>query len=106
MKIEVIDIFLFINNDVIYKIDKTYEKNKYKTSDNIVWYDGEFSFLDSENKDGYTKNFKWNGKEPVIEYEEIIPVVNEPSVEEKILTNTEKLLSNESALDVLLGVTE
>ena len=84
--------FLFINsNNEIHGCDKTSNKEKYNDKHKI-WYDGEFSFFDGENKDGYIKIFKWNGKEPIIEYEEIISVENEPSTEEKILANTDFLV--------------
>lgn len=62
-----------------------------------------------EEQNGYIVDTYPNGtivKNIKLDDSAVNKLAPEPSIEEKILTNTEKLLSNESALDVLLGVTE
>lgn len=55
---------IYAHNEVISKE----ESSKYADA---VWYDGEFSFFDGEEKEGFSKTFKWDGEKPVIEYESI-----------------------------------
>lgn len=69
---------IYAHNEVISKE----ESSKYADA---VWYDGEFSFFDGEEKDGFSKIFKWDGEKPVLEYEPIPESpVPEPNINEKI----------------------
>lgn len=111
-------LFYYLNKGsdiLILFLDK--EKSIYKLDTNIgescadgistVWYDGEFSFFDGEEKEGFRKVFKWDGEKPVIEYVEIQPEPDpEPSQLDRIESNTNAIMEKESSLDVLLGVSE
>lgn len=69
---------IYAHNEVISKE----ESSKYADA---VWYDGEFSFFDGEEKEGFYKTFKWDGEKPVLEYEPIPESpVPEPTINEKI----------------------
>lgn len=61
---------LFINSSdsSIYAINNLLSKEEVKKYTDAIWYDGDFSFEQGEEKEGYTKLYKWNGEKPVIEY--------------------------------------
>lgn len=60
-------------NGTIYAYSKTMTENQSKELSNTVWYDGEFSFFEGESKEGFLKNFKWDGAKPIVEYVESKP---------------------------------
>lgn len=62
---------LYISNGYITRANTSIKKEDFKGSENAVWYDGNFSFFDGENKEGFQKVFKWDGEKPVVEYVEI-----------------------------------
>lgn len=74
-------------------------------NENGIWYEGDFSFFDGEDREGFDKIFKWDGEKPVIEYDEIQPEP-EPTQLDRIEANTNAIMEKESSLDVLLGVSE
>lgn len=63
-------LFLKAEN-IIYAKNEKMKKEEIAEIADAVWYDGEFSFFDGENKEGFYKVFKWDGKKPVIEYQQI-----------------------------------
>lgn len=78
---------LFLNNGVIYAKNKEMKKEEIIEIADAVWYDGDFSFFDGENKEGFYKVFKWNGMKPVIEYQ---PIPEEPEQEKTQLDRIEE----------------
>lgn len=76
---------LFLNKGVIYAKNEEMKKEEITGIADAVWYDGEFSFFDAENKEGFYTVFKWNGSKPVIEYVAIQEFpITELTMEEKI----------------------
>lgn len=62
---------LFLDNqNKIYAANDNLKKESVLSIKNCVWYDGDFSFFDGEEKDGYIKVHKWDGEKPVIEYKQ------------------------------------
>lgn len=60
---------LFLDNqNKIYAANDNLKKNDVSLFKNAVWYDGNFSFFDGEEKEGYIKIHKWDGEKPVVEY--------------------------------------
>lgn len=55
------------SNNKIYGYNSYVESDEFNTD--AVQYDGEFSFEQGENKEGFTKVFKWDGEKPILEYE-------------------------------------
>lgn len=77
-------LFLKANN-IIYAKNEKMKKEEISGIANAVWYDGEFSFFDSDEREGFYKVFKWDGEKPVIEYEAIPELPeSEPTIDEKI----------------------
>ena len=57
---------LYVNNEnVIYGILQ--DKDTTESTDGIV-FNGEFSFEQGEEKEGFCKVFKWDGEKPITEY--------------------------------------
>ena len=77
---------LFVDKkSMIYAYNEVISKEESSKYDDAVWYEGEFSFLDGEEKEGFSKTFKWDGEKPVLEYEPIPESpVPEPTINEKI----------------------
>lgn len=68
---------LFINNqNIIYAINEEMKKEDVSSIQNAIWQNGDFSFFEGEEKDGFLKIFRWNGEQPEIEYQ-AIPIQNE-----------------------------
>ncbi|GEM_PF-1281341 len=83
---------LFLTSEnVIYAKNEKMKKEEISGVPDAVWYDGEFSFFDGDEQEGFYKIFKWDGKEPVIEYEAIpgLPE-SEPTIDEKIYAAVSK----------------
>lgn len=60
---------LFVNsNNIIYAFNTVLSKNNIEKYHDAIWYDGDFSFEQGEEKEGYTKLYKWDGEKPIIEY--------------------------------------
>lgn len=61
---------LFVNSDdsIIYATNHLISKEEIKKYPDAIWYDGDFSFEQGEEKEGYTKLYKWDGEKPIIEY--------------------------------------
>lgn len=77
---------LYVNNEnVIYGFLP--DGDTTESTDGIV-FNGEFSFEQGEEKEGFYKVFKWDGEKPIIEYEPIPEP--EPTMEEKIYTAVSK----------------
>lgn len=83
---------LFLTSEnVIYAKNEKMKKEEITGITDAIWYDGEFSFFDGEEREGFYKIFKWDGKEPVIEYEAIPELPEpEPTMEEKIYAAVSK----------------
>lgn len=78
-------VLFLTSGNVIYAKNEEIKKEKIAGIADAVWYDGEFSFFDGEEREGFYKIFKWDGKEPVIEYEAIPELPeSEPTIDEKI----------------------
>lgn len=77
---------LFVNEkSKIYAYNEVIPKEESRNYTDAIWYEGEFSFLDGEEKEGFSKTFKWDGEKPVLEYEPIPESpVPEPTINEKI----------------------
>lgn len=87
-------ILFFDNNKKIIKCDYISKKEEYIHKKNTAWYEGEFSFLDGENKEGFQKVFKWDGEKPIVEYVEIQP---EPELEPTQLDRIEAAANMKNA---------
>lgn len=62
---------LFLDNqNKIYAANDNLKKEDVLSIKNCVWYDGDFSFFDGEEKDGYIKVHKWDGEKPIVEYKQ------------------------------------
>ena len=59
---------------VSYNDNLTQPEAAEQIANGAIWYDGIFSFLDGEERQGFLKKFKWDGEKPVAEY---IPI-NQP----------------------------
>lgn len=92
---------LFLKEDnEIYAYNKRLRKEDIEKYPDTIWYEGDFDFLDGEDKEGYTKLYKWDGEKPVLEYEPIPESpVPEPSMEEQILSGVNS--TNGSQLTIM-----
>ena len=83
---------LFLTSEnVIYAKNEKMKKEEIAGIADAVWYDGEFSFFDGEEREGFYKIFKWDGKEPVVEYEPITELpYTELTIDEKIYAAVSK----------------
>ena len=83
---------LFVNEkSKIYAYNEVIPKEESRNYTDAVWYEGEFSFLDGEEKEGFSKTFKWDGEKPVLEYEPIPePPEPNPTMDEKIYAAVSK----------------
>lgn len=75
----------------IYAINKNMQKEDVPKYEDAIWYEGDFSFEQGDEKEGFYKVFTWNGEKPVIEYESIIETpAQEPTMDEKIYAAVSK----------------
>lgn len=61
-------LFVNSNDSSIYATNYLVSKEGIKKYPDAIWYDGNFSFEQGEEKEGYTKLYKWDGEKPIIEY--------------------------------------
>lgn len=64
-------LFLTSQNE-IYAANGNLKKEDISFFKNAVWYDGDFSFFDEEEREGFYKIFRWDGSKAVVEYKEIL----------------------------------
>lgn len=63
---------LFVNTErTIYAVNTNIPEEDVSKYADAVWYEGEFSFFDGEEKEGFYKVFEWDGEKPVIKYKPI-----------------------------------
>lgn len=85
---------LFLTEEnIIYAANKFMSIDEIKMFENAVWYDGEFSFSDGEEKEGYYKVFKWDSEKPRLEY---VPITKpEPTqldrMEEQLMKSQDEI---------------
>ena len=99
-------ILLIDDNKHIYgrKINAT--KEELKNFKNAVWYEGEFSFFDGEEKEDKIKIFTWDGEKIIIEYADKEPQP-EPTEEEiiqgEMLLNQAQIMATQQEQDEVLA---
>lgn len=69
----------FQKDSIIYAKNNQMTRDEMKKYTDAVWYDGEFSFFDGEEREGFYKLFRWDGTKPIVEYKKLI----EPEQEER-----------------------